>query len=366
MSGGLTETVRDVTSTVERDGVLAGLVSLDGLRLDYAFAILMLWQVSGAILDIRKHAQGFSFAEEGLLTPEHSVMWTGFVVLLALLFAVTIARRVSLEKSWIGAIPPGYELGFLGMLLWALALPGDMYWHVLFGTEESFTALLSPTHLTLALGGGLFLSSPIRSTWRRRFEGSWRTLFPSIVAAAFTLSLVTMFTMYAHPTFLLAGTEAGMGEASTGVGAFLVQTTVLAGVCCLLVRRFDVPPGGFTLLVATNGAIMVVMGATNDAAAISLFVAYVVAGLVADGLAARFGRIGAETARLRLFCVAVPVAWTATHMAVVAYALGGIAWSTHTWTGTIFLSGAAGLLVSVLVAPSPHDPDLKGAESPAD
>ena len=39
---------------------------------------------------------------------------------------------------------------------------GDLIWHTLFGIEESFEALVSPTHLMLGVGLALIVSGPLR------------------------------------------------------------------------------------------------------------------------------------------------------------------------------------------------------------
>lgn len=41
----------------------------------------------------------------------------------------------------------------------------DLLWHTAFGVEQGIDALLSPSHLTLFVGGMLLLTAPVRGAW---------------------------------------------------------------------------------------------------------------------------------------------------------------------------------------------------------
>ncbi len=58
---------------------------------------------------------------------------------------------------------PGYGLSLLGVSIFALGGVSDMIWHMLFGIEVNVDALLSPTHLLLAVGMALIVSGPLRA-----------------------------------------------------------------------------------------------------------------------------------------------------------------------------------------------------------
>lgn len=64
----------------------------------------------------------------------------------------TVARHVRphgglLTPAGRAAIPAGYSLGLLGVIIFALGGLGDMWWHTVFGIERDVATLLSPTHL---------------------------------------------------------------------------------------------------------------------------------------------------------------------------------------------------------------------------
>lgn len=92
--------------------------------------------------------------------------YAAFLCIAGLLFWGTYARRRA-GRDWIRAVPPGYAFAVLGVLVFGFGGVGDFVWHSAFGFEESFEALVSPSHLTLAVGAVLFLSAPMRAAANR-------------------------------------------------------------------------------------------------------------------------------------------------------------------------------------------------------
>ncbi len=127
-----------------------------------------------------------------------------------------------------------------------------MIWHMLFGIEAGVEALLSPTHLALGLGQGLIVSGPLRAAWRRPEPATaWATQVPVLLALTLTLSVLTFFTMYAHP---LVHPAAGAGSPhagseTMGVAGILLQTGLLMGTTLFVVRFWTLPAWALTLMV---------------------------------------------------------------------------------------------------------------------
>src|SRR5262249_59164703 len=114
--------------------------------------------------------------------------------------AVAVLRGRAAGYAWRQAAPAGYGLSLVGALVFALAGAGDMLWHILFGIEAGTQALLSPTHLGLALGMGLIVTGPLRAAWRRRGPAAgWRAQGPLVLALTSLLSVLTLFTLSTHP-----------------------------------------------------------------------------------------------------------------------------------------------------------------------
>ena len=113
---------------------------------------------------------------------------------------VTHFRNVGRGHRCRTALPVGYGLSLVGFFAFATGGVGDLGWHEIFGFEESLEALLSPSHLFLALSGLLIITGPIRAFWGRETENNWRSLLPVILAFTCITSIFTFFTTFAAVT----------------------------------------------------------------------------------------------------------------------------------------------------------------------
>jgi hypothetical protein len=102
---------------------------------------LSMW---GASWDITSHLLR---TPETFFTPSHMVLYTG--VGISLISAI-LGLTMILTKKEVRGRPFvfGTKIIITGAILQIIAGPGDFYWHELFGID----GLLSPTHLTLAVG----------------------------------------------------------------------------------------------------------------------------------------------------------------------------------------------------------------------
>ena len=102
---------------------------------------LSMW---GASWDITSHLLRIP---ETFFTPSHMVLYTGVGISMisAILSIVILVKNRNSEKK---SFRLGSKLVILGATLQIIAGPGDFYWHELFGID----GLLSPTHITLAVG----------------------------------------------------------------------------------------------------------------------------------------------------------------------------------------------------------------------
>jgi len=366
-------------------------------------ALVSIWWMGGLFVDAWAHSNVPQL--ETFFTPWHAVLYSGFLAVAATLVIKTIRNRklaaagdmasgappslVTFIRNngggfrWLAAVPAGYELSLLGVALFAVSGVGDLIWHLLFGIEHSVDALLSPTHLGLALGVGLALSGPLRAAWRRRESvgtSSWRQLGPAIVSLTFTLSLLTFFTEYAsplvnpwpiYPTSVLAGNGTiiptsvleGTGPV-LGITDILLQTGLLMGFVLLALRRFRLPMGVFTFIFTLNAGLM--MAAFNQYVVLFLLPCAGLSGLAADLLYQRLQPSEDRPESVRLFAFAVPA------MLYLLYFLNlmivgpiffqsGITWSVHFWVGSFVMAGIVGFLLSYVMIP-PLKPNEKQEE----
>ena len=104
-------------------------------------AALSMW---GASWDITSHLLR---TPETFFTPSHALLYLG--VGISLISAILNLALLLIKKQTRKApFLLGSKLIIVGALLQIIAGPGDFYWHELFGID----GLLSPTHITLALG----------------------------------------------------------------------------------------------------------------------------------------------------------------------------------------------------------------------
>jgi hypothetical protein len=329
--------------------------AIGGKGYDWAVVLLSFWFVAGVILDGWAHNHIREL--ETFFTPWHAVFYSGFLAVAGFLIA-TLVRNHAKEYPWRHAMPAGYELSLLGVLIFMAGGVGDMIWHELFGVEADIEALLSPTHLILALGGTLMVSGPFRAGWRHPSDqnariGRWVDLLPPLLSLTFVLTLWTFMTQFGHP---LVDTWAATGfrprsqnfptlRQSLGILSILFQSSLLMGLVLLAVLRWRLPLGSLTLVFALNAALMSFMQDQYR-----LIPAAAVAGLAADLLLRWLRPSTVRSGPLRLFAFAVPAIYYALYF-VVLIVTQGLDWSVHLWTGSIVLAGVVGLLLSYLIIP---------------
>jgi hypothetical protein len=322
---------------------------------DWTVVALSFWFLGGLVLDGWAHNH---IAElENFFTPWHAVFYSGFLAIAGFLMA-TLVRNHAKGYPWRSAMPPGYELAVLGVLIFVAGGVGDMIWHELFGIEANVEALLSPTHLTLALGATLFVSGPWRAGWRRpadqdEHKPGWVVLLPQLLSVTFLLSLWTFMTQFAHP---LVEPWAAAGfrprsqnfpyiRQSLGIVSILLQTGLLMGLVLLTVMRWLLPFGSLLLMFTLNALLMSFMQDHYR-----FIPAAALAGLGADLLIRWLKPSMERSGALRLSAFIVPVLYYVFYFAVLMLTQG-IGWSIHLWTGSIVLAGVVGLLLSYLIIP---------------
>ena len=327
------------------------------LAFDWVTVALCAWLQGGGFLDGWAHNHGR--VDASFFTPWHAVFYTGFLAV-AGWFTGALVQRRSKGAVRQRALPPGYELSFLGVLVFAAGGVGDLVWHSLFGVEQSIEALYSPTHLTLAVGSALIMSGPLRAAWKRPDRGStpaWRQQLPMLLSLTFLLSGLTFSAQALHPLVPLrrAASLPGAHEMlfylqALTIASVLVQVMLKMGAILLALRRWRLPLGSITLVFTLNGLLMCTLDPQDD---YGLMVPVMFTGLVADGLVSLLKPSRERLWAFRLFAAIVPVVFYLCYF-VALLLLKGFWWSVHLWTGAIMLAGLAGWLLSYLIMPPPE------------
>jgi hypothetical protein len=321
-----------------------------GIRYDWVVIAAAFWLGAGLYWDGWAH--GYQLPDS-FWTVWHAAFYSGFAAC-----AVVIAGPVILARSraaswrdlaaWRAAIPSGYERSVLGVLIFAVGGIIDMIWHTLFGIELSTDALLSPSHMLLAVGAALIASGPFVAATRRGTHGGLLASLPAVISLSFLLGAFTFFTLFAGPYSGIIGAgsrpaDAVLVRAILGVYLF---SALIVGVSLIALRRGLLPFGALTVVLGLNAFGMILMrGHASIQAQVTFMIVAVVAGFVGDLLVRRLRPSMERLVQLRLFAIAFPALYWALYLAVAVIGFGS-GWTVHELTGIVVQAGIVGFLVS--------------------
>jgi Tol biopolymer transport system component len=165
--------------------------------MDWTATLIGGWVIGGLYLDGWAHNHGR--VDDVFFTPWHAVLYSGVLVNMVYL-ALVMGRNLRRGYPWRRALPVGYLVSLVGAGIFAVGGVLDMLWHLAFGVEVDVEALLSPTHLLLAVGGVLMVTGPVRAAWARHAHSrGWLALGPLLLSATLFLGVLTFFTSVIHP-----------------------------------------------------------------------------------------------------------------------------------------------------------------------
>lgn len=268
--------------------------------------------------------------------------WFLLTAYLVAVMAVNVRRGLPITRS----LPAGYGWSFIGCVGFSAMVLLDRWAQLALGSETGLSALLSPARVGEIIAGGLMITGPLRAAWRRQDE---RAGLSAIVSAALLLSTITFVTQFAHP--FRDPWAAGSGPTpeaifwvaeDLGVAGLVLQGMAFAATFLLLIRRFQIRFGSFTLICLINGALVAPLKGHWD-----MLLVAAVTGIVADAASAWLKPSASNPARLRAFAFLVPATFAAAFFVVIAVAQQ-IWWPAHVWSGAILVTGLGGLLISYL------------------
>ena len=334
-------------SVVENQGT-------NSTRYDWAIIALGFWLMVGGYSDGWAHNH---LPVDNFFTPWHAAFYSGFLAAMIFLVGTFIRNHMRGYPTRL-AMPAGYELSLLGVVIIFFGGIGDMLWHMLFGIERNIDGALSPTHIAITIGLALVVSGPFRAAWQRTNATSTSTLvqlLPMLLSLTFTLSTITIITQIFHPFVIIPAVAKTNSNQGLGVASILLQTGILMGIVLLALRRWFLPFGSLTLIFTLNTIFLSFMQDHYP-----LIPVAILAGLTGDLLVRWLKPSLRRPHELRLFAFAVPVVLYLLYFLCLEITTG-ISWSIHLWLGSTVVAGIIGVLLSLLLVP-PQIPDEKPEE----
>lgn len=324
-----------------------------GQKFDVLNILCATWFIAGIYTDGWAHVHIATL--DTFFTPWHAVLYSGYgVTALSILAALVVNHQRG--APWRAALPAGYGTSLVGIVIFGIGGGLDLLWHLAFGIERSLDATLSPTHLILATGATLTLSGPLRAAWRHlpfAAGRKWGKIAMALLSLTYVYAVLVFFTQYVDPIVKSWADVPTIGNdlKALGVVGIILQSILMMGVVLLLVRRWRLPFGAFTLFLGLHYLGVSLLANHVSPLPIAMYGAFV--GLIVDGVYAIAHPAADNPLQLRLFAAFVPACNTTLYLLILSATKGGLAWSVNLITGAIFLSGVAGLLISFLVAPAP-------------
>jgi hypothetical protein len=323
---------------------------------DLVTAICGTAMVLGVLSDSWAHTNILNTLD-GFFTPWHALLYSGFVATGAWTFYLAYRRRHLAPEWWRDGWPAGYRLGAAGTVLFLLSGGGDMVWHQMLGVESNLSAALSPSHLGLATGATLLLSSPLRSWWAQGAEGGRRAVtgVAGLTLATTTVSIFVGYALAFYPAQALqpyhqhALTPAEAQTAGLGAASYVLSTALIL-VPLLFVHRRRPTPGVVTALVAAVSMFSLISRELPTAQTAGALGA-IVGAVLADVLLLRLDKTRGPDAPLRLPIAGalVPALVWSGHLIGLQLG-GGVRWPVELWAGVVVITAALGAVIGGLAA----------------
>lgn len=323
-------------------------------RFEWAVTLTSLWILFGLYLDGWAHIN-IPETIDSFFTPWHGILYSGLGASIAVL-GITYATSLKKGYHWLRSLPPDYMTSLLGAMIFVVAGNLDFLWHSIFGFEDGVEALVSPSHLSLAVGGVLMISGPLRMAWGNSDTQNTKMPWRALLSMFAVLGVFTFFTefsnAFAHPHLLTGGIPADETYLwdTTLLSYVLIPSVLFMGFILTAILRWKLPVGSLTLLIAGNSTMMYVITLRYSREHWQVLVAALLGGILADVLLRILQPSRERVKALRWFSFLVPASLFLLYFLSLILTQG-IWWNSNMWLGAIFFSGVTGLGLSWLVVP---------------
>jgi hypothetical protein len=329
---------------------------------DWAMTLAALWLSGGIMLDAWYH---FHSTVETFFEPAHALLYTG--LLAAYVFtAIELWAMQRRGFRWPQLVPIGYRGTMIGLAITLAGGVADMLKHSLWGFEEGFNALLSPTHLLIGAGMLMIVTGPIRAAMRTQPPpATWAGQIGLILSAASMMELIHWATQFIflseaeafnaplppdsvpHQTLTLLTLQ--YDKEGIGLLAVIVQSIIIAGFFLYVARRIRLVRGGYTVLFLIGNVFIAAADSNYSGQFAAVIVASLVAGIIADAFALEPG--SRRPRRWAAAAFLVPAGYWAALLIVLAISMGGVWWSPDVISGSIVFAGLVGLFLNAFGTP---------------
>ncbi|HET9517766.1 MAG TPA: hypothetical protein VFO77_08585 [Actinoplanes sp.] len=308
------------------------------------------WLVGGLQLDAYAHA---TIPElETFWTPWHAVLYSGMAASGLTLLWLLRSRLPSIPTyGTLLALPNALRVPMLGMALLLVGGGVDTLWHNLFGIETDLEIFVSPSHALIILGMVLVAAGPALMVPAGRL-----TVADGVLATISALLAMLPLHIYSLHASVLATDPLGYGGDRIGVYSYdaqlmhgyLFTTVLLLLPIVLLSRRWRVPIGVPTVLVAAPTTAMHLMFLTGDPwwPALTIVAAAAAAELVLR-VAAAAVQLPREVGWAAVGLFSPVVLWGGVFL--VGQRTAGIVWNVHMVTGLLMLTALAGVATALVI-----------------
>ena len=324
---------------------------------DWVFTVLVLLLTAGIYLDGWSHS---SFGpDQSVFSEYHLLFYSSLMAIGIWLFGSAFLNR---RDGYVGlnAIPAGYKLSALGLIIFGITGVFDLGGHALWGFEVDNEALYSPTHIGLFIGWSLICIGPLRAALhrQRRSPDSKLSLWefaPALLGWIFFFNVLAFVSMNFFATaepWMITDERPGsdyFGQ-MMGIMGMMIQSALTVGVLAYLILHFRLPLGTFTLFFVMFGLFSAV-----DTISFDLLPVMLIVGMLMDGLYALLRPSFQRQWAFHSFNVlSMLVFWGVFYAAIfITNFGGGVWWTPYIWTGSIVQGMVAALFVSLMAMSAP-------------
>ncbi len=334
--------------------------AVSSLAFDWVYMLLVFLLTAGIYMDGWSH--GSFGPDQSVFSEYHLLFYSSLLALGLWLFAAAFMnRREGFEG--LKALPAGYKLSALGLLIFGITGFFDLAGHALFGFEVDIEALYSPSHIGLFTGWALISIGPTRAALHRQkslgeSKLSFLQFLPALLAWVFFFNVIAFVSMEFFATgeqWMLADNRLNsdyLGQVM-GIMGIIIQTALMVGSLAYLVLHFKLPLGSFSLFFLMFGLFGSIDNLSLDLVPVALAV-----GIVCDAAYALLKPNFIRQWQFHSFNVFIALAfWGIFYAFVFITNYGdGIWYTPYIWTGSIVQGMVAALLVSLAMTSAPKMP----------